>query len=234
VETDLRRLEGMARFNPTVSVTVLYQAFTDEDLSEAWNLMIAGVEYAEEELSALDPKKRRIVQFANTLRVWRAKLPVSEEARKDQQELEASERRRVEATQAIQTKPRLPDEGHEPIKVFPVGGPYTPLWWTPKEGYRKSDGPQAEPGDTLLPLVWPASAGSQEECAVLDALERYEKVCSASHAGKARKGYRSPVTEAIWCICRELQQDDALEISPHAILDILRDDSFYGPQADVG
>jgi hypothetical protein len=61
VETDLRRLEGMAKFNPTVSVTILYQAFTDEDLSEAWNLVIAGVEYAEEELSALDPKKRRIV-----------------------------------------------------------------------------------------------------------------------------------------------------------------------------
>jgi hypothetical protein len=112
-----------------------------------------------------------------------------------------------------------------------VGGPYTPLWWTPKEGYRKSDGPQAEPGDTLPSLVWPASAGSQEECAVLDALERYEKVCSASHAGKARKGYRGPVTKAITRVCLDLEQD-TLEISPRVILDILRQDSLYGPEAE--
>jgi hypothetical protein len=54
----------------------------------------------------------------------------------------------------------------------------------------------------------------------------------ASRAGQKRKGYKSPVTEAIECICRELQEY-ALEISPHAILDILREDSLYRPETEV-
>lgn len=89
-------------------------------------------------------------------------------------------------------KPRLPDEGHEPIKVFPVGGPYTLLWWTPEEGYRKVDGPQPEPGDPLPPLVWPAWTGSQEFYAVLDALERYKKVCKCKSRGESPQGLQSP------------------------------------------
>lgn len=40
------------------------------------------------------------------------------------------------------------------------------------------------------------------------------------------------MTEAIKRICLELEQD-GLEISPHAILDILREDSFYGPEAEA-
>ena|SRR5438067_972705 len=53
----------------------------------------------------------------------------------------------------------------------------------------------------------------------------------ASRAGQERKGYKSPVTEAIKRVCLELEQD-TLEISPHMVLDILRGDSFYGPEAE--
>jgi hypothetical protein len=53
----------------------------------------------------------------------------------------------------------------------------------------------------------------------------------ASRAGQGRKGHKGPVTETIECICWELQEN-ALEISPHVVLEILREDSFYGPLAE--
>lgn len=71
--------------------------FTEEELDRAWWLVTNGIEYTQKDLLNLDPPQRRIVQLAEELRVWRAKLPVSEEAKRFQQELRARIRQRKRA-----------------------------------------------------------------------------------------------------------------------------------------
>jgi hypothetical protein len=129
----------------------------ERELSEAWDLVISGVEHSD---------TRCIVHLADQLRAWRAKLPVGEEARKFQENLEA----RCEASKR---EPGL----HFPKSLPPqlCSGVYTPLQWTP-HGYQKSPERPTPIGDTLLP-AWP-------ECGSVVALEWVLEAVQKSEAAR--------------------------------------------------
>jgi hypothetical protein len=97
----------MARFNPTVSVTILHQAFTDKELSEAWDLVTAGIGYTEAEVSRLDPQRQRIARLVNALRRWRARLRVSDEAQAAHEELKARIRQRRQVFREFEQMVRI-------------------------------------------------------------------------------------------------------------------------------
>jgi hypothetical protein len=68
--------------------------FTEKEVCHAWDLVAAGIEYTEAEVSRLDPQRQRIARLVNALCIWRAGHRVSDEAQVSYEELKARVRQR--------------------------------------------------------------------------------------------------------------------------------------------